>query len=168
MTRLGPWRCWWSRPFGHADEIIDYVDALSGRWAARVHCARCGRDAALAVRPSRFAAVFPNVPLLAMLVRPGTERAVPIRLPGAADSRRQNAAIEVETPAGQRVSVRRLRARFAFGRRRDVYVAALAGQRRTIESELGRALAGASRPGVDAGCVERTTRQLEAELPADS
>jgi hypothetical protein len=166
--RLARWRCWWSAPFGHADEVIDYVDALSGRWAARVQCARCGRETALAVRPSRFAAVFPNVPLLAMLVRPGTERALPLRVRGAAEARRLRASIEVATPEGERILVRRVRVHFALGRRRDVYVAAAAGRRPAIAADLEHALAGACGPALDAAWLERTTAQLEAELPADS
>jgi hypothetical protein len=166
--RLARWRCWWSAPLGHADEVIDYVDALSGRWAARVQCARCGREAALAVRPSRFASVFPNIPLLAMLVRPGTERGVPVRVRGPADARRRGASIEVTTPAGERIVVRRVRVHFALGRGRVVYVAAAGGRPPSIAPDLGRALVGACGPAIADDWLKRTIRELEAELPTDS
>ena len=29
MTILSRWRCWWHRPFGHPDEMIEYVDSLN-------------------------------------------------------------------------------------------------------------------------------------------
>jgi hypothetical protein len=167
---LRRWRCWWHPPFGHVDELIEYVDTLSGRWAARTRCARCGRELGLAVGEARHGNIFPANPLATMLSRQGVKRSVPPAEkfgfgppPGAPGG------MELPGPDGQHVFVRRVRARYALGRRRDVYLVAIVGKpgSPTIANDLGGALRGALQ-GADARWLERTVRQLEAELPTDS
>jgi hypothetical protein len=62
-----------------------------------------------------------------------------------------------------------VRGRYAFGRRRDVYLVAIVDKRGspTIANDLGGALRNALR-SADGRWLERTVRQLEAELPTDS
>jgi hypothetical protein len=62
-----------------------------------------------------------------------------------------------------------VRGRYAFGRRRDVHVVAIVDKRgsRTIANDLGEALRNPLR-GADGRWLERTVRQLAAELLTDS
>jgi len=171
MTILRRWRCWWHRPFGHPDELIEYVDFLSGRWAARTKCARCGRETGLAVGYARHGSIFPNNPLATMMSRQGVKRsAPPAEKFGFGPPPGRPGAIEIEAPGGRLVGVRRVRARFALGRQRDVYlVAVTAGQQRTpiVASDLRLALAAALRDA-DERWLDRAARELEAELPTYS
>jgi hypothetical protein len=170
MTILSRWRCWWHRPFGHPDEMIEYVDSLSGRWAARTRCARCGRETGLAVGYARHGNIFPNNPLATMMSRQGVKRsAPPAEKFGFGPPPGRPGAIEIETPGGWLIGVRRVHARFALGRQRDVYLVAVAGEQRPpiVAPELRLALARALREA-DERWLERAARELEAELPTYS
>ena len=172
MARLAlrRWRCWWQRPFGHVDELIDYVDPLSGRWAARTCCARCGRESGLAIGDARHGNVFPNNPLATMLSRQGVKRSVPpAERIGFGPPAERSGVVEIRSPAGTPILVRGLRARFAFGRVRPVYIAAAldVSGLPVVAADLRQALALASGT-TDDQWLDRTARQLEAELPVDS
>jgi hypothetical protein len=163
------WRCWWHRPLGHVDELIEYVDSLSGRWAARVRCARCGRETGLAVGEARHGNVFPNNPLATMLSRQGVKRSVPpAEKFGFGPPPGRPGGIEIEGPTGQRVYVRRLRGRFALGRQRDVYLAVVRAEGSPIVAPDLRAALGRVIAGADDRWLDRAARELEAELPAGS
>ncbi len=167
---LRRWRCWWQPPFGHVDELIDYVDALSGRWAARTRCARCGRESGLAVGYARHGAIFPNNPLATMLSRQGVKVSVPpSEKLGFGPPPDRPGGMEIEGPGGRGVYVRRLHARFALGRERDIYQAIVLerGASPVFERDLRAALTKAL-GGTDVDWLERATRQLEAELPVGS
>jgi hypothetical protein len=163
------WRCWWQRPLGHVDELIEYVDSLSGRWAARTRCARCGRESGLAVGDARHGNVFPNNPLATMLSRQGVKRSVPpAEKFGFGPPPGRPGGIEMDGPNGQRVYVRRLRGRFALGRERDVYLAVVRDRGSPVVApDLRVALAGVV-GHVDHRWLDRAARELEAELPAAS
>jgi hypothetical protein len=76
--------------------------------------------------------------------------------------------MEIVAPGGERLYVRRVSGRFALGRRRDVYLAAdLDGHSPVISPNLRMALSRVLR-GADERWLDRATRELEAELPADS
>jgi hypothetical protein len=150
--------------------MIDYVDPLSGRWAARICCARCGRETGLAVGDARHGNIFPNNPLATMLSRQGIKRSVPpAEKIGFGPPAKRPGAVEIQSPAGVPIRVRALKARFAFGRIRTVYLAAALDASRlpTVSADLRRALALVSGP-TNEQWLERTARQLEAELPVDS
>ena len=164
------WRCWWQPPFGHVDEMIEYVDSLSGRWAARTRCARCGRETGLAVGEPRHGAVYPNQPLATMLSRQGVKVSVPpAEKLGFGPPPGRPGGIELDGPDGRGIYVRRVHARFALGRSRDVYLAVVLADaaapvfasdlRIALEKALGSA---------DPAWLDRSVRQLEAELPAPS
>jgi hypothetical protein len=165
MARLSlrSWRCWWQPPFGHVDELIDYVDVLSGRWTARIRCARCGREAALTVGEHGQLSVQPKNPLTMMLPRQGG-RSLPARrrlaLSPSADGR---GALPLELPDGRLVHVRAVEARLSLGRRRVMYLAGAAGTRPFVSPALKDALARAC-AGADDAWLDGTARQLEAEL----
>jgi len=167
---LRRWRCWWQPPFGHVDELIDYVEPLSGRWAARIRCARCGREKGVAIGQPRHGNVYPGNPLATMLSRQGVRRTFPPgqRL-GLGPPHDRPGAVEIESPDGTRVLVRSLAARLPLGRLRTVYLAVpVDGARPPVVSrDLGTALERVCR-GVDEQWLERTRRQLEAELPVGS
>jgi hypothetical protein len=167
---LRRWRCWWQRPLGHVDELIEYVDPLSGRWAARTCCARCGRESGLAIGDARHGNVFPNNPLATMLSRQGVKRSVsPAERIGFGPPEERAGVVEIRSPAGTPILVRGLRARFAFGRVRPVYIAVTpdASGLPVVAADLRRALTLASGTR-DEQWLDRTARQLEAELPVDS
>jgi hypothetical protein len=159
---LRRWRCWWQPPFGHVDELIDYVDVLSGRWTARIRCARCGREAALSVGQQGHR-VHPKNPLTMMLPRQGG-RSLPARRRGAltpsADGR---GALPLELPDGRLVHVRAVEARLSLGRRKVMYLAGTSGAHPFVSPDLKGALVHAC-AGADDAWLEGTTRQLEAEL----
>jgi hypothetical protein len=160
---LRGWRCWWQPPFGHVDELIDYVDVLSGRWTARIRCARCGREAALSVGEHGHHSVHPKNPLTLMLPRQGG-RSLPARrrvtLTPSADGR---GALALELPDGRLVHVRAVEARLSLGRRKVMYLAGTSGARPFVSPELRGALSQAC-AGADDAWLEGTARQLEAEL----
>jgi len=167
---LRRWRCWWHPPFGHVDELLDYVEPLSGRWAARIRCARCGREKGLAIGQPRHGNVYPNNPLATMLSRQGVRRSLPPgKTLGVGPPSDRPGGIEIESPDGTRVLVRSLAARLALGRLRTVYLAvAVDGERppavsRDLRTALGRVCGSA-----DEQWLERMRRQLEAELPVGS
>ena len=161
------WRCWWSWPPGHSWEILDYVDALSGRWAARARCVVCGRESGLAVGKTAHGVVFQHNPLATSLAMQGTARTVPAAAkigfgpPGA-----DREGFVVQTPDGAAVVVRHAAVRRALGIRRSVYCAwrpgsdDLAAVSRDLRAVLSRA-AGSEVPDA---WLEQTTRQLEDEL----
>jgi hypothetical protein len=157
-------RCWWQPPFGHVDELIDYVDVLSGRWTARIRCARCGREASLSVGEAGHLGVHPKNPLTMLLPRQGG-RSLPPRRRAAlttpfADGR---GALPLELPDGRLVHVRAVEARLSLGRRRVMYLAGASGARPFVSPDLRGALVRAC-AGADDAWLEGTTRQLEAEL----
>jgi hypothetical protein len=164
------WRCWWHRPFGHVDELIEYVDSLSGRWAARARCARCRRETGLAVGEPRHGAVFPNQPLATMLSRQGVKVSVPpAEKLGFGPPPGRPGGIALDGPDGRGVYVRRVHARFALGRNRDVYLAVALehGAVPVFASDLRVALGKALR-AADPLWLDQSARQLETELPAAS
>jgi hypothetical protein len=164
---LRRWRCWWQRPFGHVDELLDYVDALSGRWTARIRCARCGRETGLRVGEGWNLRIHPRNPMTMMVPRQ-SGRSLPARkrlalTPSAAG----RGALELDLPDGTRVYVRALQARLFLGRRRTVYLAGVDNDRPVVGHNLRSALARAC-AGADEAWLDGTARQLEAELPAGS
>jgi hypothetical protein len=164
------WRCWWHRPLGHVDEVIEYVDSLSGRWAARTRCARCGRETGLAVGKPKHGAVYPNQPLATMLSRQGVKVSVPpAEKLGFGPPPGRPGGMELDGPDGRGIYVRRIHARFALGRSRDVYLAVVlqAGAAPVVASDLRSALERAVGPG-DTRWLDRSAKQLEAELPSAS
>jgi hypothetical protein len=164
------WRCWWQPPFGHVDELIEYVDPLSGRWAARTRCARCARESGLAVGHAKHGAIFPNNPLATMLSRQGVKVSVPpSEKIGFGPPPGRPGGMEIEGPGGKSIYVRRVHARFALGRERDIYQAVLLerGASPIFDSNLRAALAKAL-GGADDVWLERATRELDAELPTSS
>jgi hypothetical protein len=167
---LRGWRCWWHPPFGHVDELIDYVEPLSGRWAARIRCARCGREKGLAIGLPRHGNVYPGNPLATMLSRQGVRRSFPPgKKIGVGPAGDRPGAVEIETPDGTRVLVRSLAARLAFGRLRIVYLAvAVDGAPPPVVSRDLLTAHERVCGGVNEQWLERMRRQLEAELPAGS
>lgn len=166
---LRRWRCWWHRPLGHVDELIEYVDRLSGRWAARARCARCGREAGLAVGEAKHGTQFHD-PLATMLSRQGVKVSVPpAEKLGFGPPPGRPGGIEIDGPDGRGIYVRRVRARFALGRSRDVYLAVVLENSASpiFASNLRAALAQVLGPA-DEAWLDRATRQLDAELPASS
>ena len=161
---LRRWRCWWQPPFGHVDELLDYVDALSGRWSARIRCARCGRESAVTVG-ERGDLSLPNNPM-AMLVPRQSGRSLPPRQAGLAPTR-GHGQVEVPLPDGQQVSVRAVAAQLSLGRRRTLYLAAVDGRPPVVSGDL-RAALGRACPRADEAWLNRTARELEAELPVRS
>jgi hypothetical protein len=164
---LRRWRCFWQRPFGHVDELLDYVDALSGRWTARIRCARCGRETGLRVGDGRNLRIHPRNPMTMMVPRQGG-RSLPARkrlalTPSAAG----RGALELDLPDGSRVHVRAVQARLFLRRQRTVYLAGVGDERPIVAQSLRSALARAC-AGADEAWLEGTARQLEAELPAGS
>jgi hypothetical protein len=157
------WRCWWQPPFGHVDELIDYVDVLSGRWTARIRCARCGREASLRVGGHGQLGVHPKNPLTMMLPRQGGRSLPPRRRGALAPSAEGRGALRLELPDGRLVHVRAVEARLSLGRRRVMYLAGTSGARPFVSPDLKSALTRAC-AGADDAWLEGTTRQLEAEL----
>ena len=70
-------------------------------------------------------------------------------------------------PDGGRVAVRAVAAQLSLGRRRTVYLAATEGRHPVVSGDLRTAL-GRACPGLDDAWLDRTARQLEAELPVRS
>ena len=164
---LRRWRCWWQRPFGHVDELLDYVDALSGRWTARIRCARCGREAAIRVGDGPNPLVHPKNPLTMMLPRQGGRSLPPRKRLALSHSAAGRGALELDLPDGTRVYVRAVQARLFLGRQRTVYLAGIDDDRPVVAHSLRSALARACAEA-DEAWLDGTARQLEAELPAGS
>jgi hypothetical protein len=164
---LRQWRCWWQRPFGHVDELLDYVDALSGRWTARIRCARCGRETGLRVGDGWNPRVHPRNPMTMMVPRQGGRSLPPRKRLALTPSAAGRGALELDLPDGTRVYVRALQARLFLGRRRTVYLAGAGDDRPVVARDLKKALARAC-VGADEAWLDGTARQLEAELPAGS
>ena len=163
------WRCWWSPPLGHLDEIVEYVDPVSGRWAARTCCARCGREGGLAVGEASHGNVYAGNPLATALARQGVKRSVPpAEKVGVGPPESGLGEIVVEAPDGQHLRVRKVRARVAFGRHKDMYVAYVAAARLPPASAHLRAVLVRAAPAAPQEWIESTARQLESELPGDS
>ena len=76
-------------------------------------------------------------------------------------------ALELDLPDGTRVYVRAVQARLFLGRQRTVYLAGAGNDGPFVSHSLKSALARAC-AGADEAWLDRTTRQLEAELPAGS
>jgi hypothetical protein len=161
---LRGWRCWWQPPFGHVDELLDYVDALSGRWTARIRCVRCGRESAVTVG-ERGDLALPNNPMT-MLVPRQSGRSLPPRRAGLAPTR-GHGQVELTLPDGGQVAVRAVAAQLSLGRRRTLYLAAAGGRHPVVSGNL-RAALGRACPRADEAWLDRAARQLEAELPVRS
>lgn len=170
LARLGARaRCIWTPPLGHAYELIEYVDAVSGRWAARSRCVRCGAEQGLAVGEAKHGNVFPGNPLATSLSRQGVKRSTPpAATRGYAPVR--PSAIVLHAPNGREVAVDRVRVRFLFGRVKSLYWAKAldAGGLATLEADLERALAQAAALPTDAAWLREVARGLEDELPVRS
>jgi hypothetical protein len=164
---LRRWRCWWQRPFGHVDELLDYVDALSGRWTARIRCARCGRETGLRVGEGWNLRVHPRNPMTMMVPRQGGRSLPPPRRLALPPSAAGRGALELDLPDGTRVYVRAVHARLFLSRQQTVYLAGVGNDRPVVAQSLRTALARAC-AGADEAWLEGTARQLEAELPAGS
>jgi hypothetical protein len=162
---LARWHCWWQPPFGHVDELIDYVDALSGRWTARIRCARCGRENAVTVG-ERGDLGLPNNPMTMLVPRQSGRSLPPLQRASLAPTR-GHGQVELMLPHGGQVAVRAVAAQLSLGRRRTLYVAAADGRHPVVSGDL-RAALGRACPRVDAAWLDRTARQLEAELPVRS
>jgi hypothetical protein len=163
---LRRWRCWWQPPFGHVDELLDYVDALSGRWTARIRCARCGRESALTIGDRGDLRLLPTNPLTMYVPRQGGRSLPPQKRPGLAPTR-GHGQVELPLPDGGHVAVRAVAAQLSLGRRRTLYLAATEGRAPVVSGDLRTAL-GRACPGLDDAWLDRTARQLEAELPVRS
>jgi hypothetical protein len=168
LARLVPraWGCWWQPPFGHVDEVLDYVDGLSGQWAARIRCVRCGRETAVSIGERGDLRLLPNNPLTMLVPRQGGRGLPPRRLSGVGPARGPG-QVELGLPDGSRVAVRALSAHLSLGRRRTLYIAACEDGRPVVSRDLKTALGRACRE-VDDAWLDRTARQLEAELPVRS
>jgi hypothetical protein len=164
---LRRWRCWWERPFGHVDELLDYVDALSGRWTARIRCARCGRETGLRVGEGGNFRIHPRNPMTMLLPRQGGRSLPPCRRLALTPSAAGRGALELDLPDGTRVYVRAVQARLFLGRQRTLYLAGVGDERPVVAESLRSALARAC-GGADEAWLDGTARQLEAELPAGS
>jgi hypothetical protein len=163
---LRRWRCWWQPPFGHVDELIDYIDVLSGRWTARTRCARCGRESALTVGERGDVGLLPTNPMTMLVPRQSGRSLPPPKRAGLAPSG-GHGQVELALPEGGQVAVRAVAAQLSLRRRRIVYLAAADGRHPVVSGDLRTALARAC-PGIDEAWLERTARQLEAELPVRS
>lgn len=167
--RARRWRCFWSWPPGHAYELLDYVDPLSGRWAARARCVVCGHETGLAIGDRESGRDVSGSPLVAMLAAQGTLRRVPASTrggPGPPDPRASG--LVVVSPEGEEVAVRYVRVRFDVGVRRNVYCAWRLGEDgpAVIARDFQGAVARAAGASPSDEWVERLARQLAGELPS--
>jgi hypothetical protein len=159
-------RCFWSPPLGHPYELLEYVDSLSGKWAARSRCVRCGHESGLAVGEAKHGDVFPGNPLATAMARQGVKRSgPPAATPGLAPDR--PSALTVRTPEGREIAVDHVRVQFLFGRGRTLYWAKpLDGAAPAIlDPDLARALARAAGSDAEASWSQQTARSLADELP---
>ena len=165
--KLDRWRCWWERPYGHVDELLDYVDGLSGRWAARIRCVRCGREAALPVGDRTHVASHQKNPMTLFVPRQAG-RALPLpKRVGLGPPPRLESGVALELEDGRRVLVRAVEATLSFGRRRTLYLAGAETTRPVVSAELRSAL-GRACAGADDAWLDATARQLEPELISGS
>jgi hypothetical protein len=165
------WRCFWSWPPGHAYELIDYVDPLSGRWAARARCVVCAHQTGLAIGDRKSGVHFANNPLATMLASQGTLRTVPASTKiGTGPPDPRASGFVVSSPHGDEVAVRYVQVRFDVGLRRNVYCAWRLGEENSavIARDLGVAVARAAGASPSDEWIERLTRQLAGELPSRS
>lgn len=167
-TVLRRWRCWGSWPPGHAWEILDYVDPLSGRWTARARCVGCGRESGLAVGKTRHGIVFEQNPLATSLAMQGTTRGPAAAKIGFGPPGADRDGFVVRTPDGGDIVVRHVVVRHTFGFRRGVYCAWRPGSasRAAVSHDLPAVLARAAGRTITDPWLERTARQLEGELTA--
>jgi hypothetical protein len=142
------------------------VDGLSGRWAARIRCVRCGREKAVSVGERGDLRLLPKNPLTMYVPRQGGRALPPRKLPGVGPARGPG-QVELALPNGNRVAVRALSAHLSLGRRRRLYIAAGGDGQPVVSRDLRTALARACRDA-DEAWLDRTARQLEAELPVRS
>jgi hypothetical protein len=164
---LRRWRCWWQAPYGHVDELTEYMDALSGRWTARIRCARCGRESRALIGHAGDRGVLARNPMTLLLPRQGGRSLPPRKSAAVGPQGNARGAVFLELPDGTRADIRAVQAHLPLGRRRIVYVAETAGAVPTVSGELRTALARAC-PDAQDDWLDRTARQLEAELPAGS
>jgi hypothetical protein len=164
---LRRWRCFWRWPVGHAYELIDYIDPLSGRWAARARCVACGRESGLAVGGRRSGVHYSGNPLASMLANQGAVRTVPasVRL-GAGPPESSAAGFVVTAPDGCAITVRYVHVRFDLGLRRNVYCAWRAGAEGSAAIAQDFSVAVARAAGVEPShpWVERLARELAGEM----
>jgi hypothetical protein len=164
---LRRWRCFWHWPVGHAYELIDYVDPLSGRWAARARCVACGRETGLAVGDRRSGVHFSNNPLANMLTNQGAVRTVPASVKiGPGPPSPVASGLVVTAPDGGRIAVRYVQVRFYLGLRRSVYCAWRVGRENgtVVAPEFHLAVARAAGLNPSDPWVDRLARELAAEF----
>ena len=142
------------------------MDGLSGRWAARIRCVRCGRETAVSIGERGDLRLLPNNPLTMLVPRQGGRGLPPRKLPGVGPARGPG-QVELALPDGSRVAVRALSAHLSLGRRRKLYIAACGEGQPVFSRDLRTALAGAC-PKAGDGWLDGTVRQLEPELPVRS
>lgn len=148
-----------------AYELIEYVDAVSGRWAARLRCVCCGVEQGLAVGEAKHGASYPGNPLATALSRQGVKRSAP---PAATRGNTpvRPSAIVLHAPNGRDVAVDRVRVRYLLGRDRILFWTKPvdSGGLAVLHADLERALAQAAGVGVAAVWARETARSLEDEL----
>ena len=159
-------RCFWRWPVGHAYEVIDFVDPVSGRWAAWARCIACGRETGLAVGNRRTGAHYAGNPLASMLAANGTLRSVPASKASGAAPDRAASSVLLTAPDGAEIAVRYVRVRFDLGLRRRVYCAWRVGgdDPPAIAEDFGSAVARAAGLEPADPWVERLARELAGEL----
>jgi hypothetical protein len=166
---FGRWRCWWSWPLGHAWELVDYFDRVSGKWAARARCVRCGRETGLAIGTARAGAILASKSLGTGMMSQSTPYAVPgSRKLGPSPETLQPSGFVVDLPEIGKVAVRHVRVRHPLGIHRNVYCAWRAGEEgpAAVSTELPVALARAVGRSSAEEWVVNVARQLEDELTA--
>lgn len=162
-------RCWWSWPLGHAWELVDYFDQVSGKWAARARCVRCAHETGLAIGTARGGPLLPSKALGTGLLSQSSPYAVPgsKRLGPSPGSARRSGFVVPVPDVGELV-VRHVRVRYPLGIRRTVYCAWLADREgaAAVSTELPVALGAAVGCSPGDAWVLSLSRQLEDELTA--
>ena len=155
---------------GHAYELLDYVDPLSGRWAARARCVVCAHETGLAIGERKTRRRAGEQPPRGDTRRSG-HAPQGSRLdadgPGPPDPRASG--FVVASPEGaEEVAVRYVRVRFDVGVRRNVFCAWRLGEEgpAVIARDFQGAVARAAGASPSDEWVERLARQLAGELPS--
>jgi hypothetical protein len=162
-------RCWWSLPLGHPWELVDYFDQVSGKWAARARCVRCGHETGLAIGTARRGAVSTSKALGTGVLSQSTPYAVPgSKRLGPSPVTGERSGFVVPAPEEGDVVVRHVRVRYPFGIRRTVYCAWRSGDDgpAAVSTELPVALARAVGGSPADEWVLKVARELENELTA--
>jgi hypothetical protein len=154
--------CFRGWPPGHSYEAVQAFDEVAGRWVAGIRCAVCGR--ARGLRIGEHQAIRPSSPLQILTghVPPSTGWIPQVRnrgVPGA----RLSEGVEIRTPDGRAVAVRRVRVVAGAHAGRELYRAESDG-RVALAPDLARALGSVA--AAPDRWAESVARELGGELPA--